>query len=195
MENILKDKKVLLMGLGILGGGIATARFLIEKGAILTVTDMKDELALKPSLDNLEEFGEKIKYVLGRHEEIDFLDNDIIVINPDVSINNKFVELARENGKQIENELTLFYKFVECNKIVAITGTRGKTTTTNWTAHILKSFDSHTILFGNSTDKPFLGEIKNVSKESLIVMEVPSYHLELVNKDNFKPDIAVITNL
>ncbi|MEK7642725.1 MAG: hypothetical protein AAB392_02930 [Patescibacteria group bacterium] len=106
----LKNKKVLLMGLGILGGGVATARFLVEKGAELTVTDMKSKEYLKPSLEKLKDFS-NIKFLLGEHREKDFLDNQIIVLNPDVSINNKFVKLARENGKQIENELTLFYKF------------------------------------------------------------------------------------
>src|SRR3989344_8771125 len=127
----MRDKRVLLMGLGLLGGGVRTAKWLLEQGASLTVTDMKDEEALRPSLEKLKEYRDKIKYVLGRHEEQDFLDNEIIVINPDVPASNKFVELARQAGKQIENELTLFYAFSPSKNIVAITGTRGKTTTTN----------------------------------------------------------------
>jgi len=101
----LKNKKVLLMGLGVLGGGVATARFLVEQGADLTVTDLKDKEYLKPSLEKLEDLKEKINFILGEHREKDFLESEIIVINPDVSVNNKFVELAKKNGKQIENEL------------------------------------------------------------------------------------------
>ncbi len=111
------------MGLGILGGGIATAEWLIEQGAILTITDLKDEDYLKASLEKLKEFKDQIKYVLGEHRAEDFLANDIIVINPDVSKDNKFVKLAIENGKQIENELTLFYKFCPSQQILAVTGT------------------------------------------------------------------------
>src|SRR3989344_8309773 len=191
----LKNKKVLLMGLGVLGGGVATARFLVEQGADLTVTDLKDKEYLKPSLEKLEDLKEKINFILGEHREKDFLESEIIVINPDVSVNNKFVELAKKNGKQIENELTLFYKLCPSKKIIAITGTRGKTTTTNWTYHILKSHYENTILLGNSPDKPFLQEIKKINKDSSVVVEVPSYHLEIVNEHNFKPHIAVITNL
>ncbi|MEK7634961.1 MAG: UDP-N-acetylmuramoyl-L-alanine--D-glutamate ligase [Patescibacteria group bacterium] len=191
----LKNKKVLLMGLGILGGGVATARWLVEQGAILTVTDMKNEEILKPSLEKLKDLEGKARFVLGRHEEKDFLDNDIIVVNPDVPADNKFVELARKAGKQIENELTLFFSHLKSKNVVAITGTRGKTTTTNWTAHFLKMHNVDTFLVGNSPEKPFLQEIKNINENSLVVLEVPSYHLEIVNGKNFKPHVAVITNL
>ena len=193
----LENKKVLLMGLGILGGGVATARFLVEKGAILTITDMKDEVALKTSLEALKDLEGKIKYVLDGHKEEDFIENEIIVINPDVSIRNKFVELAREKGKQIENELTLFYKFCKSRKIVAITGTRGKTTTTNWTFHLLKSFYPNTILAGNSTENTFLGSLSKIDEDSLVVLEVPSFQLELSEDKNYlyAPKVAVITNI
>ena len=183
------------MGLGLLGGGVATARWLLEQGASLTVTDMKDEEALRPSLEKLKEYRDKIKYVLGRHEEQDFLDNEIIVINPDVPASNKFVELARQAGKQIENELTLFYAFSPSKKIVAVTGTRGKTTTANWAYEILKSTFPNTVLLGNDPEKTFLGELKNIKEESIVVIELPSYQLEIVDGENFKPHIALITNI
>lgn len=191
----LKGKKVLQMGLGILGGGVATARFLIAEGAELTVTDLKSTEYLKSSLEKLEDLKDKITFVLGEHREQDFLANEIVVINPDVSADNKFVKLARENGKQIENELTLFYKFCKSKNTVAVTGTRGKTTTVNWTYHLLKSYNSNTVLLGNSPEKPFLGEISNVDEDTWVVMEVPSYQLEIIDGQNFKPHIAVITNL
>lgn len=191
----LKGKKVLQMGLGILGGGVATARFLIAEGALVTITDLKSAEYLESSLKKLEDLKDKITFVLGEHREQDFLENEIIVINPDVPADNKFVNLARENGKQIENELTLFYKFSKSKNIIAVTGTRGKTTTTNWTYHLLKSFNQDTLLVGNDPEKPFLGEISKVNEETWVVMEVPSYQLEIVDGENFKPHIAVITNL
>lgn len=191
----LKNKKVLLMGLGVLGGGVATARFLVEQGADLTVTDMKNENDLKPSLEKLTDLKGKIKFVLGGHRENDFLNNDIVVINPDVPAGNPYVELARKNGKQIENELTLFYKFCPSRKIVAVTGTRGKTTTVNWIAHFLKSKNQNTMIIGNSPEKPFLQEIKKCGKNTDVVIETPSYHLEICDQSDFIPHIAVITNL
>lgn len=191
----LKNKKILLQGLGILGGGVATAKWLVEQGAVLTVTDMKDEVHLRSSLDALKDL--KIKFVLGRHEEKDFLENEIIVVNPDVPTDNKFVKLAKENGKQIENELSLFYKFCKSKNTVGITGTRGKTTTVNWTAHLLGSK-----IIGNSVESPFLGSELNVEESEKLVLEVPSFQLELLGEyvesdenEKLAPHISIITNL
>lgn len=191
----LKDKKVLLMGLGILGGGVATAKWLHKKGAILTITDMKEEEHLEASLHALKDLPD-IKYTIGRHDEKDFLENDIIVVNPDVPATSPFVKMARDAGKQIENELSLFYKFCPTDKIVAITGTRGKTTTTNWTYHFLKSVFPNTLIGGNSPDNPFLKIADECDTDSIVVLEVPSFQLELVANMQMKaPKVAVITNL
>lgn len=190
----LKGKKVLQMGLGILGGGVATARWLVAQGTDLTVTDMKDEAYLAPSLEKLKDL--QIKYVLGRHDEKDFLENEIIVVNPDVPTDNPLVKLAKEHGKQIENELSLFFRYCKSKNIVGITGTRGKTTTTNWTAHLLNSK-----IIGNSSVNPFLGNELNSEEDDKIVAEVPSFQLELLGEYidpafvKLAPHVAVITNL
>jgi len=191
----LKNKKVLMMGLGILGGGVATARFLVGKGAELTVTDLKSEDYLKTSLDLLKDISSQIKFVLGEHREEDFLNNEIIVINPDVPADNKFVKLARENGKQIENELTLFYKFSPCQTVVGITGTRGKTTTTNWINHILNSAGRKARVLGNDPKKPLLSEINECDAETIAVIEQPSFLLEIMDISAVSPHVAVVTNI
>ncbi len=191
----LQNKKVLLMGLGILGGGVATAKWLLKQGATLTITDMKSEEALAPSLEKLREFESKIKYVLGGHEAQDFLDNEIIVINPDVPVDNPFVNAAREAGKQVENELTLFYKFAKFKTSAGITGTRGKTTTTNWIGHILKSSGLKVRVLGNDPEKPFLSEIENCDEDTIAVIEMPSFQLEMFGESGKAPHVAVITNL
>lgn len=195
--QIIKGKKVLLVGLGILGGGVATTKWLLEQGANLTITDMKDAEALKTSLEKLDKYKKNIKFVLGEHKEEDFLNNEIIVVNPDVPIDNKFVKLAKENGKIIENELSLFYKFCNAKDTIGITGTRGKTTTVNWTSHLLSA-----PIVGNSPENPFLGDtISNSKNLDKIVLEIPSFQLELVGEyvdsqyDKLSPHIAVITNL
>jgi len=192
----IRDKKVLLVGLGILGGGVATAKWLVDQGAILTITDMKDEIFLKPSIEKLSDFKNKLKFVLGEHHEKDFLENDIIIINPDVPIiDNKFLKLAKDNGKQIENELTLFYKNCQSKNIIAVTGTRGKTTTTNWIDFLLKKTNSDSLIAGNSPTEPLLEVIKNVKKDASIVIEEPSFLLEIFNESRLYPHIAIITNI
>lgn len=190
---VIKDKKVLLMGLGILGGGVATARWLVNNGAVLTITDMKGEEHLEPSLKKLEDLKDKIRFVLGKHEEKDFLESDIVVVNPDVSALNPLVVLAKEYGKQIENELTLFYKYSKNKTIVGITGTRGKTTTTNWINHILNFAGLRSLVLGNDPDKPLLSQIDLCDEKTIAVIEESSFALE--TECQFAPHIAVITNL
>src|SRR3989344_7064872 len=189
----LKNKKVLLVGLGILGGGVATARFLVERGAILTVTDTKDADGLDVSLQKLSNLN--IEYHLGDHVGKDFLDNEIIVVNPGVPADDPLIELARKSGKQIENELTLFYKFCKSKNVVAVTGTRGKTTTVNWIHHFLKQKDPQAVLCGNSPENPFLGSLESIGEDTLVVLETPSFQLEMVTPDVPTPHVAVITNI
>ncbi|MEK7151292.1 MAG: Mur ligase family protein [Patescibacteria group bacterium] len=129
----LRGSKVLVFGLGLLGGGVATTNWLIKHGAQVTITDLKGEAYLESSLKQLKG---KTNLRLNGHDKKDIEDNEIIVFNPDVSINNPFVKYARKVGKQIENEATIFYKLCP-RPIVAVTGTRGKTTTSNWSGHFL----------------------------------------------------------
>lgn len=194
MKHDLNGKKVLLLGLGILGGGIHTARWLVSQGAQLTVTDLKREDQLQSALDKLSDIREKIRFTLGGHDEADIRDNEMIVVNPDVPLSSPFLQLALSLGKDIQNELTLFYSHVEHGPIVAITGTRGKTTTTNWVAHLLRGAFPETSIAGNSPDAPLLKE--GVSDATApIVIEAPSFLLEHTLRAQFRPKVAIMTNI
>lgn len=177
--------------MGLLGGGVATTNWLIKRGAHVTVTDLKDENYLESSLRRLKG---RPKLRLNGHDKKDIEDNEIIVFNPDVSVNNPFVKYAQKVGRQIENEATIFYKL--CPKpIVAVTGTRGKTTTANWIGHFLNQAKHRTIVTGNSYVKPLLKTLDRIARFDYIVNEVPSYHLEFFSPAIPAPEIAVITNL
>lgn len=197
MRETIRGKKVLMMGLGILGGGVSTAKWLVKNGAILTITDLKDENYLNSSISALKSIKSKVIWRLGEHLEKDFLDNDIIVVNPDVPLTNKYLKLAKTNGKQIENELTLFYKFgaggnAEINS-VAITGTRGKTTSASWVYHFLKGKNKNTVLTGNSPEFPLLKIIEKCNEKTKVVIEEPSFLLEYLDQNS--SHIALITNI
>lgn len=194
MKQELNGKKVLLLGLGILGGGIHTARWLVAQGAELTVTDLKREDQLQSALDRLSDIREKIRFVLGGHDEADIHANEMIVVNPDVPLASPFLQLALSLGKDIQNELTLFYAYVDHGPIVAITGTRGKTTTTNWVAHLLRGAFPETSIAGNSPDAPLLKEGVS-SARAPIVIEAPSFLLEHTLRAQFRPNVAIITNI
>src|SRR3989338_10139471 len=189
-QTDFKGKKVLVFGLGLLGGGVATTNWLLKQGAKVTVTDLKDEKAL---LQSLKKIKGRVELTLGGHKERDVKKNDIIVVNPDVSINNKYVQLAFRLGKQVENEATIFLKNWR-KPAVAITGTRGKTTTVNWVNHFMKAKYKSSVA-GNSYEKPFLKILDERKKLDRAAVEIPSFVLEFFNQSVPLPDVAVITNI
>ena len=192
--NLIKDKNVLLMGLGTLGGGLATAKWLLKNGACLTITDLRPASKLKSSLKELSGYRGRIKFTLGCHDNKDFLASDMVVVNPGVSFRNEFVRFATHNGKNIDNELTLFYKFCK-EETLAVTGTRGKTTTVNWLLHFLKTKYPGAKLAGNSGDSQLLSIIDKIKRNNPVVLELPSFLLEFFPNINTAPDVAVITNI
>lgn len=193
-ENFIKNKKVLVVGLGLLGGGIATTKWLVKHGAKVTVTDLKDKKTLSSSIKSLGKYSKRVSFVLGRHDEKDFKNNEIIVINPAVPKENKFLKIARNSGAKFENEASLFFRFCK-NPIIGVTGTRGKTTTVNWISHFLKQKYKNSILTGNSSDNPMLNVLDKLDGKSPIVVELSSWHLEILPQSEKSPNIAVITNI
>lgn len=187
----MKNKKVLLVGLGALGGGLETAKFLLKQGVTLTITDLRQKNELENTLEKFKK--DKIKLALGGHKISDFKNNDIIVFNPAVSFSGKWVKLAEKFGKKVENDLTLFLKFFKNGKkqqeYIAVTGTRGKTTTVFWINHFL----SRSVLGGNIPSRSLLKIIGKKTK--LFVLELSSFQLEFVRNGLVPAKVAVITNL
>ncbi len=193
-KEFLTNKKVLVMGLGLLGGGIATTKWLVKHGAKVTVTDLKSRADLTGSIKALGSVAKKIKLVLGRHNESDFKNNQIIVVNPAVPKESLYLKIAKDSGATLENEASLFFRFCK-NPTIGVTGTRGKTTTVNWTLHFLNQKYPNSVLTGNSSDSPMLGVLDSLDEKSPVVVELSSWHLELLPASEKAPRIAVITNI
>ena len=102
----LSGCRAVVMGLGLHGGGVGVAQYLAAQGAAVTVTDLRDEETLRPSLAELE--GLPLRFVLGRHEEGDFQHADLVVRNPAVPLDSPYLALARAAGARIEMESSLF---------------------------------------------------------------------------------------
>lgn len=188
----LKNKKVLLVGLGILGGGLSTALWFLKHGVNLTITDLKSKEFLSPSIKKLKKYQQKIKYILGKHRLIDFKNHDLIIFNPAVkTTNNPFLEYAKKLKKQIENDLTFLFKYTN-NPKICITGTRGKTTTTTWIYSFIKSKYKNALIGGNIPEFPIFSLIDKTKNNDPIILETSCFQLELF-KGN--PKIAVITSL
>jgi UDP-N-acetylmuramoylalanine--D-glutamate ligase len=194
--------RVLVFGLGILGGGVAAANWLIRHGARVTVTDLKAEADLAGSLKKL---AQPVKLKLGKHDDGDIHNCDLVLFNPDIPVRSPYVALARKLNKRVENEATLFYRLCRL-PIIAVTGTRGKTTTCAWIEHFLaQRFDA--VPAGNSPDNPFMHTLQVLEdiaadpvahdrgKARVVVTELPSYHLEYFQEKDRSPDVAVVTNI
>jgi len=190
-----KNKKILVMGLGSLGGGIAATKWLVRHGAKVTVTDSRSREKLKDSIKKLGSAAKKVKFVLGEHREADFKNNDIVVVNPAVPHESKYLAIARKHKKLLVNDAQLFFDTVQ-NPIVAVTGTRGKTTTTNWIAHFLKFKHLQAVAAGNSSDVALLALTDKLKdKKNPAVVELSSWQLELLPGAKRAPDVAIITNI
>ena len=188
----LKGKKVLLVGLGILGGGVATARWLVKQKVKLTITDLKSSQQLKSSIQKLSPYKKQIKYVLGKHRFIDFKNNDLIIVNPAVStINNPYLDYSRKLNKSIENDLSLLFKLTDNFKI-CITGTRGKTTTANWAYFFIKNKFKNALMGGNIPEHPIFSLVDKIKNREPLILETSCFQLELLAD---RPNIAVITSL
>ncbi|PJE58041.1 MAG: UDP-N-acetylmuramoyl-L-alanine--D-glutamate ligase [Candidatus Portnoybacteria bacterium CG10_big_fil_rev_8_21_14_0_10_36_7] len=185
-------KKILLVGLGRLGGGLAMAKFLILHKAKLTITDMLLPSELKDGLKKLK--GQKIKFTLGEHKAEDFLKADYIIFNQAVSIYSKWPKFIIKNKKKYFNNLTLFLELTKntTRPVIAVTGTRGKTTITTWLSH----FIPQPITGGNTPNSDLFKIIdQSAPNNSPFIIEMPSHQLEYIKKGLAPPHIAVITNL
>ncbi|MDP1709963.1 MAG: Mur ligase family protein, partial [Candidatus Komeilibacteria bacterium] len=189
----LKNKKILLLGLGLHGGGVATACWLHKQGAKLIVSDLKSAAILKPSLAKLK-CCQGIKFVLGQHREQDVAWADIVVQNPGVPKESPYIKLAKKLGKPVLNEASLFFDRCQA-KITGITGTRGKSTTTALIGALLKTRDKRTLVAGNIRTTAMLDVVDKLKSGSSVVLELSSWQLEGLEAAKRAPSVAVITNL
>lgn len=190
IKKLFFGKKVLLVGLGLQGGGAGTARFLCKAGAKLTITDQKSAKELTDSIKKLPRSG--IKFVLGRHQKKDFVEADIIIKNPAVPRESPYISYARKLGKPTLSEAQIFFKLVPREKIIGITGTKGKSTTAMLLAHFLKPrFNIR--LVGNMPGRSALETLIGLKiMPDFFVYELSSFNLEGLKTS---PRYAVITNI
>ncbi len=188
----LQGKRVLVMGLGLQGSGMAAARYAAQQGALVRVTDMKSAQVLEPSVRALT--GLPIEFILGEHREADFRWADIVIRNPGVPRKSPYLLLAQASGARIEMEIGLF--FLACpGRIIGVTGTRGKTTTTSLLYKILRDAGLPTIIGGNVAGVETLSLLPQIKPETQVVLELSSWQLEGLAPHNISPSVAVMTNI
>lgn len=189
--NDLRGRRVLLMGLGSRQGGLGVARYLVDAGAEVRVTDLRDEAALAGTLVDLA--GLPIGYTLGRHDEEDFRWAEVVVRNPAVPRESPWLALARDLGKRIEMEMTLFFRACPA-PILGVTGTKGKTTTTTLLAAMLRERWPDAVLAGNMAVSA-LAQLSSIRPDTPVALELSSFQLEALDEQRLSPHVAVITNI
>ncbi len=223
-REFFAGKAVLVMGLGRFGGGVDVAKFAVAGGAKVIVTDSASPKKLSDSIKQLDEFP-GIEFHLGSHDPADFENADVVVANPAVAPDNKFLEIARRHGRLVTSQMNIFFELCPAT-IIGITGANGKSTTTALTAHLLENArderrattDRHVIaseakqsqttqsaiqdahyehvwLSGNIGERPLLTTIGQITPADLVVLELSSFQLEQLAQIERAPKIALLTNL
>jgi len=191
MED-LKNKKILVVGLGLQGGGIGLVKFLHKHGAQITVTDKKNPEQLQASISELKDLP--INYRFSKHELIDFLNSDLIFKGPSVPWTLPEIVKAQEKNIPIEMETAYFLKNTTA-KTIGVTGTRGKTTTTLMIESIFKNLGKKYYLSGNLPQKSTINLLDETNSEDWVILELSSWQLSGCRQDQVSPQIAVFTNL
>ncbi len=178
------------MGLGINGGGLASALYFARRGAAVTVTDLRTREALASSIEALA--GLPIRYVLEKHEERDFIETDMVIKNPAVPTASPYLQAARSRGVSVETDLSVFLSLAS-NPILAVTGSKGKSTTASAIHFALKLIDPNARLGGNITVSP-LSFLDDLDPRSPVVLELSSWQLgDLKGRGLIKPLISAFT--
>ena len=187
-----QNTRVLVMGLGIHGGGLGIARFFCERGAIVTVTDLRPESELGPSLEALRDCS--IEYVLGEHREQDFRDAELVIRNPAVPVDSRYLAIARQHRVPIDMEMGIFFRECDPKRIIGVTGTRGKSTTATFIQHLLDAHGADSVLAGNIR-RSAVALLDDLRPRQTVVLELSSWQLESLDQHRRSPGVAVITNV
>ena len=180
-------------GLGLHGGAIGTIEWLVLMGAIVTVTDLKSEEILAPSIKKLSHLS-GITFVLGEHRDEDFTTADVVVRNPGMPMSSPFLQKALLAGVPITMDSGLFFDFCVSQDIIGVTGSKGKTTTSMAITEVVKALNPQTVAVGVDGVSP-LRELSNILPDTPVVFELSSWRLEALVAIEKSPKLAIITSL
>jgi len=183
----LNGQRVLVVGMG--KSGVSAALFLAGRKARVTVSDARAQDQLRGEIPLLLDRG--IAVETGGHGERTFRDQDLIVVSPGVPVDHPQLVQARRYGVQTIGEVELASQFLK-GKIVAITGSNGKTTTTSLVGEVLQKSGLKTQVGGN-IGTPVTELIESSDDATWNVLEISSFQLETIT--SFRPHIAAVLNI
>ena len=179
----VRGKRVTVVGAA--RSGVAGAELLVKRGAHVTLTDVREQI---DGMDRLRQAGVTLE--LGGHAESTLTDADLIVLSPGVPPRQPQIDAARSAGVPVIGELELAARWLR-GKIVAITGTKGKSTTTTLTGRMLEA-GGHHVLVGGNIGQALSAQVDASTEDTIHVVEASSFQLEGI--DTFRPWIAVLLN-
>ena len=180
----LKNKKVTVIGMGV--SNTPLVRWLMERGAEVTVRDRKSFDQLSPEAEQL--IDEGVKLISGE-DYLSGLDGDVIFRTPGLRFDTPEIAKAVAGGSLLTSEMELFFELCPAH-IVAVTGSDGKTTTTTIISKLLEN--AGRVYVGGNIGKPLLCDVEKMTKDDWAVIELSSFQLHTMTRS---PEIAVVTNL
>ncbi len=184
----LQGKKVLVVGSGI--SGIGAAEALNKSGAEVILFDANEKLTVEEVTAKLPA-GVKAEVVVGALSAEEEISVELVVLSPGVPTDTEFVEAFRSRGIKIWGEIELAYELGK-GKVIGITGTNGKTTTTTLVGEIMAAYCSDVDVVGN-IGNPYTLTALDATEETVTVAEISSFQLETI--DRFCPDVSAILNI
>ncbi len=194
-----ENKKITVLGLGLLGRGVGDTEFLVQAGAQVVCTDTRSKEKLKDSITQVT-IGNptNLELIIGENRFEDFENRDFILTCPGMPLGYEYLEHAKQNGIPIYMSASLVSDIVMKNlegvTIIGVTGTRGKSTTTQLIAHILRSANSGVHLGGNIRGVANLPILDVIEDGEYLVLELDSWQLQGFGDQNISPHIAVFAS-
>ncbi|MHC4445924.1 MAG: UDP-N-acetylmuramoyl-L-alanine--D-glutamate ligase [Planctomycetota bacterium] len=197
-QKSFSGQRVVVMGLGRFGGGIAVTRWLAQQGAEVIVTDLAPSEDLSQSLGQLTDVP--ATYRLGGHDPADLQGCDLLVVSPAVNKSRSdFVAGAIAGGVPISSEMNLFVERCPARRVIGVTGSAGKSTTTAMLGTILSAASGAGLLpkvwVGGNIGQSLLGQLTNMTADDIVVLELSSFQLEDLASQGWSPTHALITNI
>ena len=183
VEFSVRGRRVTVVGAA--RSGVAAAELLVRRGATVTLTDLREDLA---EADELRRAGVRLE--LGHHAIESFTGADLVVLSPGVPSRQPAIEAARAAGVDVIGELELASRWLR-GRLVAITGTKGKSTTTTLTGRMLEA-GGHRVLVGGNIGHALSAQVDDSTEKTIHVVEASSFQLESI--ETFRPWIAVLLN-
>ena len=181
----LQDKSIAVIGIGV--SNTPLIELLCANGCRMTACDKRSREQMGDEAVRLEALGVTLQ--LGE-DYLEHLDQDVIFRTPGLMPFDAHLQKARQNGSRITSEMEAFFELCPC-KIIAVTGSDGKTTTSTIISELLKA-QGYRVHLGGNIGNPLLCEVPDIQPDDFAVLELSSFQLHSMHG---RPDVAVITNI